>query len=103
MSVSTTPDVSSLTLGDAVWSPNAGRELRVVGLSYGRVPTEEVLAGRARPIEARLSADGRSFESRTWHRGDACGEEVYVERITAEGCMFHGFIDSETRHIVQAG
>ncbi len=99
----TTPIVSSLHIGDAVWSQNAGRELKVVGLSYGRVAAEDVLGGLARPIEARLSADGRSFESTTWHDGEPCGEEIYVERLTTDGCVFHGFIDRDSRRIVQTG
>ncbi len=103
MSATTTPDASSLALHDRVWSPNANRELTVVGLSYGHVPAEDVLAGRARPIEASLSADGRSFVTSCWHEGEPSDETVYVERITAEGRAFHGFIDSQSRRLVQAG
>ena len=103
MSPATIPDVASLALQDKVWSPNANMELTVVGLGYGEVPAEDVLAGRASPIEARLSADGRSFICSRWHEGEPSEEAVYVERITAEGRAFHGFIDSRSRRLVQAG
>ena len=103
MSATTTPDVASLALHDRVWSPNANQELTVVGLSYGHVPAEDVLSGRARPTEAKLSADGQSFVTSRWHEGEPSDETVYVERLTAEGRAFHGFIDSQSRRLVQAG
>jgi hypothetical protein len=53
----TTPDISTLSIRDQVWSENAAAMLTVVELAYRRVPAEDVLSGKARPIEARLSAD----------------------------------------------
>jgi hypothetical protein len=38
-----------------------------------------------------------------WHEGEPSDETVYVERLTAEGRAFHGFIDSQSRLLVQAG
>jgi len=96
------PDVSTLSIRDRVWSENAAAMLTVVGLSYGRVPSEDVVSGKARPIEARLSADGRAFDTSAWHEGEITSE-VYVERITGAGCSFHGLVDSRSRHITQAG
>jgi hypothetical protein len=98
----TPPAVSTLSLRDRVWSPNALADLTVVELSYGHVPSEDVLSGRARPIEARLSADGRAFDSSRWHEGES-SDEVYVERITAAGRAFHGYVDAQSRRLVQAG
>jgi hypothetical protein len=98
----TISDVSTLSLRGRVWSPNALAELMVVELSYGHVSWEDVLSGRARPIEARLSADGRAFDSSRWHDGES-NDEVYVERLTKAGCAFHGFVDAQSRHLVQAG
>jgi hypothetical protein len=74
----------------------------VVGLSYGRVPSDDVLAGKAKPIEALLSADARMFDLSAWHKGQI-PSEVYVERITVEGCAFHGLVDAQSRNITQAG
>ncbi len=98
----TIPDVSTLSIRDRVWSENAAAMLTVVQLAYGRVPAEDVLSGKARPIEARLSADGRAFDTSAWHKGEIT-DEVYVERITRAGCAFHGLVDAQSRHITQAG
>lgn len=92
---------SSLSTLDSVYSPNYLGYLTVVGLSYGVVDAEDVLSGAAKPIEATLSADGRSWAP-VWHEGPS-GEGVYVERWDATGVVFHGWVDVVSRRIVQAG
>jgi hypothetical protein len=62
------------------------------------VSSEDVVSGNARPVEVRLSADGRAFDISSWPEGEIASE-VYVERITGAGCLFHGFIDSQSRHV----
>jgi len=94
--------VADMKTLDKVFSPNVGHDLVVVALSFGQVPAEAVLDGSAKPIEARLSADGRSWES-AWHEGELSGRECYVERHDATGCVFHGWIDQASRRLVQAG
>ena len=95
-------DISTLEIRHTIYSPNFGGELTVVGLSYGRVPAEDVLDGTAKPIEAHVSSDGRSWLSE-WHRGPESGDAAYVERHDATGCVFHGWVDSVSRLIVQSG
>ena len=88
---------------DAVHSPNFGGDLKVVALAYAiGTDVDDVLAGQATPIEATLTADGRSYRAE-WHEGPESGEAIYVERHDATGCVFHGWIDQTSRKIVQAG
>lgn len=93
-------DMANLDLRDQVVTVEAA-PLTVVGGSYGKVPTADVLAGIAPLIEVRLSADGRHWAS-NWHSGPTA-DGVYVERWTAEGRVFHGYVDSVSRRIVQSG
>jgi hypothetical protein len=84
----------------------SGVPLIVNRLSYGVVPVESVLDGTAKPIAATLTSDGRSYFP-AWHDdsvdGPCSDESVYVERWTAAGRDFHGFIDKASRKIVQTG
>ena len=95
-------DVATATTLQRVFSPKYGADLIVNQVSYGQVPVEDVFSGAALPIEATLTADGRHYDRRGWHEG-AEAEAVYVERHTREGCVFHGWIDSVSRRLVQAG
>ena len=54
------------------------------------------------PEFVTLTEDGRFYSEDGWHADpeDKC---VYVERWTAKGREFHGFIDSVSRKLVQAG
>lgn len=100
----TTPEVMSLGLRDTFVSPCSGMTLTVVGRSFGVVEVEDVLAGKAPAIEVRATGDGRGYMS-AWH-SQADGPEtegVWAERWSAQGCEFHGVVDSVSRKIVQAG
>lgn len=50
-----------------------------------------------------LTQDGRGYNRDGWHQGDDGEDAVYVERWTASGREFHGWIDSRSRKLVQAG
>lgn len=95
-------DVSGLKILDNVES--SGMPLIVNRLSYGNVETDAVLNGTAKPIEAVLTSDGRSYLP-VWHKADDGPEtsSVYVERWTVAGMDFHGFVDAASRKIVQVG
>ena len=54
------------------------------------------------PIEVTLTSDGRHYDRHGWHKGPTA-EDVRVERWTPQGMVFHGYIDSVSRHLVQAG
>lgn len=60
------------------------------------------IAGDGTAASAVLTADGRGYDTSGWHDGPEA-DSVYVERWTAEGRAFHGWIDSATRQLVQAG
>ncbi len=73
-------------------------------ITYPRAtPIEKVLDHSARAESVTLTSDGRSYYQGGWHEGETYGDSVYVERWTAEGRVFHGFVDSVTRKLVQAG
>lgn len=65
-------------------------------------PVESILDNTAIPAEAVFTQDGRDYIAE-WHTGDESGDTIYVERWTADGLAFHGFVDSRSRRIVQAG
>jgi hypothetical protein len=52
--------------------------------------------------EVYLSADGRTFHT-GWYRGVPTGESVYVEIRRRFARSFHGWVDADSRKIVQAG
>lgn len=93
-----------------VLSPS-GMRLAVHHISYGVVDVEDVLAGRAQPLVADLSEDGRGADTSRWHEGPQRARpwdrDVYVERWElrdgVEVLAFHGWVDAVTRRLVQAG
>jgi hypothetical protein len=78
----------ALTVNRRSWSPGADEAAIVAGT----LPAESVV----------LTADGRRYDDRGWHEGPEA-EWIYVERWTAAGREFHGWIDSVSRRILQAG
>lgn len=98
-------DLSSLKCRDKV-DTGSGVPLIVNRLSYGHADVEDVLSGSATPIEATLTSDGRSYFG-GWHDADIDGPfsdgGVYVERWSAAGRDFHGWIDPTSRKLVQTG
>lgn len=83
-----------------------GITLTTVRASFGKITLEELQAG-ATAVEVTATSDGRGYCAGQWHREDVDGafsdETVYVERYSAAGREFHGFIDKVSRKIVQAG
>lgn len=97
------PDVLGFVTGSRLFSPNLGGEVRVCGRTWAPgVDAEDAVRGRVLPVSVRLSSDGRAWTSEP-HFGPETGEVVYVERWTPGGRAFHGFIDSVSRRVVQAG
>lgn len=88
-------------MASTIYSPNVRADLTRVAASFGKVSVESVIDGRAAPITATYTADGRAMRN-GWHAG-AEADAIYVERHDAGRCVFHGFIDSVSRKLVQAG
>ena len=55
--------------------------------------------------EVTLTADGRAADLTEWHTeaDGAEGEWIYFERIAADGTGSHGWVDAESRKLLQAG
>lgn len=54
-----------------------------------------------------LTQDGRRADTSAWHRtdvdGPATGDDVFVERYSAAGREFHGYVDPVSRKLTQTG
>lgn len=95
-------DVRMLNCMDKVQSIE-GFELIVNRTSFPLgTDVDDVVLGIARPHEAVLTQDGQGYIPE-WHTGEEFGEMIFVERHTLEGRVFHGWIDSVSRKIVQTG
>jgi hypothetical protein len=98
-------DLSALKCRDQFPSTEYGEALIVNQLSYGKVPVADVLAGTAAVQEIVATGDGKSYIAQ-WHDGEVAGE-VYCERWELRAGVafraFHGWLDSVSRKIVQAG
>ena len=80
-----------------------GITMTTIGGSYGVVPVEDVMSGRAQVIEVTATSDGRSYmRNGGWHTGPEA-DAVYVEVYSDRGREFHGWIDSVSRKLVQSG
>lgn len=98
-------DFSTARLGGKCYSDNLGADLTIVDLRYPIGTTADEIARRVvRPEFVTLSRDGRAWID-GWHTGPTSPsrDETYVERHTIGGCVFHGWVDAETRRITQAG
>lgn len=90
------------------WAPGIGDAVQALIEARGLDATDpqvwRELCGPAMTTE--LSEDGRYFESRRWC---SCDEEragegaVYVERWTAVGRVFHGWVCPSCRRLTQTG
>jgi hypothetical protein len=77
--------------------------MKVVARSWPKgTDVEAIVAGRVPASVAHLSRDGRPWVS-AWHSGAESGEAVYVESYDATGRTFHGWVDAESRRIIQTG
>ncbi len=82
----------------------SGIALQVTLLRYPKGTDEEaVIAGTAVPEYAELTEDGRYARWQEWETGSGCGREVYYERWGADGRIAHGWLDAESRRLVQSG
>jgi hypothetical protein len=97
-----TRSILSLSTGERAFSPNFGGELVVIGRSWPAGTTLEQIDDGLEAVEALLTADGRGWYPQ-WHVGPASGTAVYVERHDVNGCAMHGWIDGESRRLVQVG
>lgn len=81
------------------------------GAVFALIPGEWIDTGSCGPLsvvkrdafEVVLTGDGRSYRRGGWHEGPELGEPVYVEVWGVVGRTFHGWIDSVSRKLVQAG
>jgi hypothetical protein len=96
--MATTADVLSAPTGAEVVTE--GMTLRVHSRSFGSISLAELQAG-APATEVILTSDGRGYEL-GWHEGPEA-EAVYLERWDTTGRVFHGWVDSVSRRLVQAG
>lgn len=80
--------VEPLTVVQKMWP--AGTDLEAI--QRGDLPADEVF----------LSSDGRAFVME-WHSGPESDDAVYVEVRRRHDRSFHGWVDAESRKIVQAG
>lgn len=97
----TAADVASANTRRTIVSE--GMELRIWHVSYGKVSIESVLAGEADAIAFTATQDGRGYIAEWAREGESCGDAIRCERWTQAGREFHGWIDAESRKIVQAG
>lgn len=97
----------SASIRSAHFSPNYGADLLVTSRAFGLGATaDEVTRGVVAAEVVELSADGRSWVD-GWHdakrHGAESTEAVYVEKHTRGGAVFHGWVDSVSRRVVQTG
>jgi hypothetical protein len=93
--------------GQRIWSENLGAELQVARCSWSAETarargTEAIIAGQVAADWFVATMDGRAMAA-GWHEGLECGQAVYFERYEAGECVSHGWLDAESRQIVQAG
>lgn len=82
----------------------AGIALTVSLLRYPLgTPEEAVLAGTAVPEYAELTEDGRYARWQEWETGPGSGTDVYYERWENGTRVAHGWLDAESRKLVQSG
>lgn len=94
-------EVMDAKLQDRVDTGSAGT-LVVNQRSFGRVSVESVLDGTATAGEVTLTTDGRGAVTSEWHTGPEA-EWVFVERWSTAGRVFHGWVDSGSRKLLQTG
>ena len=83
-----------------------GGVLTVTGVGFDEVSPQAVLDGTAPAQVVVLTEDGRRPILNDWHTsadGPESDDVVYCERWTAQGRVFHGYVDSVSRKVVQTG
>lgn len=104
-------EVLAARLGQEVVTVEDGIRLRVNGKGYGKASDRDmdedvflaaVLDETLQPAEVTLTMDGRAAFTSEWHQGPET-DWVFVERWTPLGRVFHGWVDSASRRLLQAG
>jgi hypothetical protein len=104
--------ILALELRTTVRTHWLGQPITAVAGSFGKpapgVDRDEFvarcIAGEVPNIELLLTADGRFANPGSWHEGPSDIDGwVYYERWTPEGRVAHGYVDPESRRLVQAG
>lgn len=93
--------------GQRIWSENFGAELQVASCKWSAETeqahgTEAIIAKQVAADGFVATMDGRAMAG-GWHEGLESGQEVYFERYEAGECVSHGWLDAESRQIVQVG
>jgi hypothetical protein len=102
-------EILNLKCGERFVSPKSGVTLTVNGGSFGIVPVEDAISGKAPRILMNASQDGRRID-RSWHKQEDGPETESVwaevwerDTIGRAVCVFHGTVDSVSRKITQVG
>lgn len=66
-------------------------------------PEDDVIAGVATPEYVELTGDGRYARWQEWETGPGSGSDVYYERWQDGVRIAHGWLDAESRKLVQSG
>jgi len=82
-----------------------GIELKVYQRGWAAgTALEDVLSGAAIGTYAIATQDGRGANFEEWaSAAEMCGEEIYYEHYTEAGRVGHGWVDRESRKLVQSG
>lgn len=102
----TMTELTTLPLGSEIPS-EGGPTLKIAIRSWNPGADEAAVIARTLPADTIVATqDGKGALLDAWHTGPSAAD-VYVERFSriggAEARTFHGFVDSETRQLVQAG
>jgi hypothetical protein len=94
------------TTRQSVYCEAIGAQMIVCQCGWSREAEQEfgidaIIAGEVAAERWTITQDGRSYIAQ-WHKGESAGA-VYVERWEDGGRAFHGWIDVDSRKIVQAG
>ncbi len=95
-------DLSSIAKCRTEFVGYGGIKMVTNQVSFGVVEVEAVLNGTARPVQVIATQDGRGYVSE-WHHAEESAGQVYFEVYSDRGRESHGWIDAESRRIVQTG
>ena len=96
----TNVDLFTAPMGTKHYSANLMADLVVTGRAWHQPGVDDP---RGLPADqVALSHDGKAWTD-GWHSGPECGEAVYVEKHTRGGAVFHGWVDAQSRRVVQTG
>lgn len=98
----TSQEILAVPVGQTVYSPNyLGNLIVTERVAAPGTRISQLWDGTAEFSQVKLSADGRGVIE-SWHEGDS-DDAVYVEVHRADGSGFHGWVDRDSRRLVQVG